>query len=194
MLRRPSSRPGGSSSSRWASKEATPGRSVQNDQPTMEGTLSQGAFVLGGVGKGKEERARADVPQLRLPTPEEQRPEGQEREARRRRRLGNKYFVCPSLVRTCGWQESRSFVLGSYAATWPDHSDSVGVHAVVPYVTIKGGDDQPEGISSGSRIKFVFSVRFRGFERCCPSAAIFSVGSIPRRQRKWFECSERIVS
>jgi len=189
MLRRPSSCPRGSSSSRWASEEATPGRSVQNDQPTMEGTLSRGALVLGGVGKGKEERARADVPQLRLPPPEEQGSEREEGEARRGRRLGIQYFVRPSLVRTCSWQESRSFVLGSYAATSPDHPDSVSLHAILPYVTIKGGDDQPESIASGSRIKFVFSVRFRGFEYCYAPAAIFPVRSVPRRQRKsseWF--------
>ncbi|KAF8422342.1 hypothetical protein L210DRAFT_3654126 [Boletus edulis BED1] len=53
------------------------------------------------------------------------------------------------------------------------------LHAILPYITINGADDQPESITSRSRIKFVFSVRFRGFEYCYASAAIFFVGSRP---------------
>lgn len=89
-------------------------------------------------------------------------------------------------MRTCDWQEPWSFVLGSYAAASSDYPDSDGLHAFLPYVTINGADDQPESIASGSRIKFVFSVRFRGFEYCYAPATIFSVGDVPRRQCKSF--------
>lgn len=186
MLRRPSGSPRGSGSTRWTSQEATPGRSVQNDQSTMEGPLSRGASVLGGVGKGEEKGARANVPQLRVPTPEEQGSQGEEGEAWRRRRFGNHHFVCSPPVPTCGRKESRAFVLGSYAATLPDHPGSVGVHAFLPYVTIHSIDDQPESIASGSRIKFIFSIRFCGFEHGYAPAAIFPIGGIPRCQCESF--------
>lgn len=188
MLRRPSSSPGRhGNSTRWTYEETAPGRSIQNDQPTMEGTLTRGASLLGGVGKGEEEGARADVSQLRLSTPEDQGPEGEEGEAWRRRRFGKQHFVRPSPVCTCGRQESRPFVLGSYPAALPDHPDSVGLHAFMPYVTINGPDDQPESIPSGSRIKFVFPIRFRGFEYCYAPAAIFPVRDVPRCQCKSLE-------
>ncbi len=63
MLRGP---PAGGGRFRLPHQKATPGGPLENHQPAVEEPVPGGKAVLGVFGQGKEEGARADVPQLRL--------------------------------------------------------------------------------------------------------------------------------